>query len=114
MFFCFRDRTLMLRHGHLSPHSKLLPRPDHPPDTRPGSMCTLACEPALADSALHVTDVFLFLLGAASKAIKDERDTPKRRNRHRDQRLLRGGIGLTTGLGWSDRCVWSLCLLFVC
>ena len=22
---------------------------------------------------------------------------------HRDGRLLRGGIGLTTGLGWSDR-----------
>lgn len=25
--------------------------------------------------------------------------------RHRDGRLLRGGIGLTTGLGWSDRWV---------
>lgn len=34
--------------------------------------------------------------------IKDERDTPMRRVRHRDGRLLRGGIGLTTGLGWSD------------
>ena len=33
---------------------------------------------------------------------KDERDTVKRRVRHRDGRLLRGGIGLTTGLGWSD------------
>jgi hypothetical protein len=37
--------------------------------------------------------------------MKDERDTPKRRTRHRDGKLLRGGIGLTTGLGWSDRCV---------
>ena len=36
---------------------------------------------------------------------KDERDTLKRRTRHRDGRLLRGGIGLTTGLGWSDRYV---------
>ena len=33
---------------------------------------------------------------------KDERDTVKRRVRHRDGKLLRGGIGLTTGLGWSD------------
>lgn len=36
---------------------------------------------------------------------KDDRDTLKRRTRHRDGRLLRGGVGLTTGLGWSDRCV---------
>jgi len=41
--------------------------------------------------------------------IKDERDTPMRRVRHRDGRLLRGGIGLTTGLGWSDR--WVLFLI---
>ena len=33
---------------------------------------------------------------------KDERDTLQRRVRHRDGKLLRGGIGLTTGLGWSD------------
>jgi len=43
-----------------------------------------------------------------SGIIKDERDTPHRRVRHRDGKLLRGGIGLTTGLGWSDRLVyWS-------
>jgi hypothetical protein len=36
---------------------------------------------------------------------KDDRDTLKRRTRHRDGKLLRGGIGLTTGLGWSDRYV---------
>lgn len=40
-----------------------------------------------------------------SGIFKDERDTVKRRVRHRDGRLLRGGIGLTTGLGWSDRSV---------
>lgn len=34
--------------------------------------------------------------------IKDERDTDRRRRRHRDGRLLREGLGLTTGLGWSD------------
>lgn len=38
-----------------------------------------------------------------SGVMKDERDTVTRRIRHRDGRLLRGGIGLTTGLGWSDR-----------
>ena len=43
-----------------------------------------------------------------SGVIKDERDTPKRRTRHRDGRLLRGGIGLTTGLGWSDRFAFPL------
>ncbi|KAI9464064.1 hypothetical protein BJY52DRAFT_1184460 [Lactarius psammicola] len=37
-----------------------------------------------------------------SGIFKDERDTIRRRVRHRDGRLLRGGIGLTTGLGWSD------------
>jgi len=36
---------------------------------------------------------------------KDTRDTPMRRTRHRDGRLLKGGVGLTTGLGWSDRLV---------
>jgi len=40
-----------------------------------------------------------------SGIIKDERHTPHRRVRHRDGKLLRGGIGLTTGLGWNDRSV---------
>ena len=35
---------------------------------------------------------------------RDPRDTERRRVRHRDQQLLRAGMGLTTGLGWSDRC----------
>lgn len=34
---------------------------------------------------------------------KDPRDTARRRLRHRDGHLLRAGMGLTTGLGWSDR-----------
>ena len=36
---------------------------------------------------------------------KDPRDTERRRVRHRDGHLLRAGMGLTTGLGWSDRLV---------
>ncbi|KAI0683571.1 hypothetical protein BC835DRAFT_1311020 [Cytidiella melzeri] len=32
---------------------------------------------------------------------KDQRDTVNCRVRHRDGTLLRGGIGLTTGLGWN-------------
>lgn len=38
----------------------------------------------------------------SSKLTRDARDTPQRRTRHRDGRQLRGGMGLTTGLGWSD------------
>lgn len=33
---------------------------------------------------------------------KDPRHTERRRVRHRDGQLLRAGMGLTTGLGWSD------------
>ena len=40
-----------------------------------------------------------------SGLFKDERDTLVRRRRHRDRKLLLGGLGLTTGLGWSDRLV---------
>lgn len=47
-----------------------------------------------------------------SGLFKDERDTVKRRVRHRDGRLLAGGIGLTTGLGWSDR--WVLLNFALC
>ncbi|KAG6816615.1 hypothetical protein H0H87_004621 [Tephrocybe sp. NHM501043] len=64
---------LMLRHGLLSPNSKLI---------------TNASAPAATSAKRHP---------------KDTRDTLKRRVRHRDGKLLKGGIGLTTGLGWSDR-----------
>ena len=47
-----------------------------------------------------------------SGIMKDDRNTPMRRVRHRDGRLLRGGIGLTTGLGWSDRYVLCLFISF--
>ncbi|KAI0060518.1 hypothetical protein BV25DRAFT_938426 [Artomyces pyxidatus] len=86
--------NLMLRDGLLSPHSKILPqnlRSDSPmvlggiDGDRPGSIMSIA------STSMTKSGVF-----------KDERDTVKRRVRHRDGRLLRGGIGLTTGLGWSD------------
>lgn len=48
----------------------------------------------------------------SSGLFKDERDTTKRRVRHRDGNLLRDGRGLTTGLGWSDRFVSNLFLIF--
>jgi len=54
--------SLMLKHGLLSPHSRLL---------RVGEG-------------------------------KDERDSRVRKERHRDGETLREGVGLTTGLGWSD------------
>ncbi|KAF9474917.1 hypothetical protein BDN70DRAFT_884348 [Pholiota conissans] len=82
---------LMLRHGLLSPNSKLLPgagsRANTPLDGRPGSMLSVVSNASVMTK---------------SGIIKDERDTPMRRVRHRDGKLLRGGIGLTTGLGWSD------------
>ncbi|KAH9895641.1 hypothetical protein C8Q73DRAFT_643893 [Cubamyces lactineus] len=82
---------LMVRDGLLSPHSKLVQssRNTTPlPNNRPGSVFSVA---STAGSVMTKSGLF-----------KDERDTVKRRVRHRDGRLLAGGIGLTTGLGWSD------------
>ncbi|KAI0324859.1 hypothetical protein GY45DRAFT_1375226 [Cubamyces sp. BRFM 1775] len=82
---------LMVRDGLLSPHSKLVQssRNTTPlPNNRPGSVFSVA---STVGSVMTKSGLF-----------KDERDTVKRRVRHRDGRLLAGGIGLTTGLGWSD------------
>ncbi|KAI0738244.1 hypothetical protein C8Q80DRAFT_1292565 [Daedaleopsis nitida] len=82
---------LMVRDGLLSPNSKLVQssRNTTPlPGDRPGSVFSVA---SAAGSIMTKGGLF-----------KDERDTVKRRVRHRDGKLLRGGIGLTTGLGWSD------------
>ncbi|KAJ7180556.1 hypothetical protein C8R46DRAFT_586762 [Mycena filopes] len=76
---------LMLHHGFLSPRSKLLPNASPSPRS-------LAPTPSPASSVFPNTDPLA----------RDTRDTPKRRVRHRDGKTLRGGIGLTTGLGWSD------------
>ncbi|KAF9471885.1 hypothetical protein BDN70DRAFT_925951 [Pholiota conissans] len=99
---------LMLRHGLLSPNSKLLPgagsRANTPLDGRPGSMLSVVSN---VSSLRPTFSPFLSSklrpsVMTKSGIIKDERDTPMRRVRHRDGKLLRGGIGLTTGLGWSD------------
>ncbi|KAI8977755.1 hypothetical protein BD414DRAFT_517012 [Trametes punicea] len=82
---------LMVKDGLLSPNSKLVQssRNTTPlPNNRPGSVFSMA---STAGSVMTKSGLF-----------KDERDTVKRRVRHRDGRLLAGGIGLTTGLGWSD------------
>lgn len=71
----------MVKHGLLSPNSKLLPKASI---ERPGSVMSMVS--VMTKSGL----------------MKDDRDTPKRRHRHRDGKTLRGGLGLTTGLGWSD------------
>ncbi|KAF5384208.1 hypothetical protein D9615_003100 [Tricholomella constricta] len=75
---------LMVRHGLLSPRSKLV--------------ATLNGR----DSVASLASVTSTATNTTKGPLKDARDTHIRRTRHRDGRLLRGGIGLTTGLGWSD------------
>ncbi|KAK7030707.1 ribosomal protein 60S [Favolaschia claudopus] len=74
---------LMLHHGFLSPHSKLL-----------AASRSLAPSPAASPASSLFPNI--------DHPPRDTRDTPRRRVRHRDGKTLRGGIGLTTGLGWSD------------
>ncbi|RDB30208.1 hypothetical protein Hypma_010449 [Hypsizygus marmoreus] len=74
---------LMVRHGLLSPRSKLLPQPESQANGRESVV-------SLASTKTNTS------------LLKDSRDTVTRRVRHRDGKLLKGGIGLTTGLGWSD------------
>ncbi|KAG1903518.1 uncharacterized protein F5891DRAFT_1185135 [Suillus fuscotomentosus] len=89
---------LMLRHGLLSPHSKLLPS-----SPLPQARLSIASSKSQTSFQSSFSDVSLLTNNSTgSKHPKDSRDTPSRRVRHRDGRLLRGGIGLTTGLGWSD------------
>lgn len=94
----------MLRHGMLSPNSKLLPQLEGDP-TRLSIMSSASYVSNASNVSLKSTT------STCSKHPKDARDTPQRRVRHRDGRLLKGGIGLTTGLGWSDRLVPSHSLL---
>lgn len=70
----------MLRAGLLSPHSKILRPPTPEEDPRASWMTN--------KNGLKVP--------------LDKRNTDKRKRRHRDGKLLREGVGLTTGLGWSD------------
>ncbi|KAH9896057.1 hypothetical protein C8Q73DRAFT_665068 [Cubamyces lactineus] len=88
---------LMFRDGLLSPRSKLLP----------GGAAPLFlyiddnAEAGRANSVLSVASTAASTM-TKSGIHRDPRDTQRRRNRHKDQSLLRAGMGLTTGLGWSD------------
>ncbi|KAJ3732070.1 hypothetical protein DFJ43DRAFT_1075407 [Lentinula guzmanii] len=92
--------NLMLRHGLLSPNSKLLPA-----SASVDSLASLATDNGVVGGA-RPGSMMSMLSNASiqtkSGLFKDTRDTSTRRLRHKDGRLLRGGIGLTTGLGWSD------------
>jgi len=66
----------MLRAGLLSPHSKIL-RPPSPELKRQASIGSMS---------------FLTV----------PQNNERRKRRHRDGKMLREGVGLTTGLGWSD------------
>ncbi|KAG6336399.1 hypothetical protein ID866_2693 [Astraeus odoratus] len=95
---------LMLRHGMLSPNSKLLPRADDA--TVRMSIVSDVSQLSSVSYFSNASNVSLMSnASTSSKHLKDARDTPRRRTRHRDGKLLKGGIGLTTGLGWSDRWV---------
>ncbi|KIK91204.1 hypothetical protein PAXRUDRAFT_642431 [Paxillus rubicundulus Ve08.2h10] len=92
------SRHLMLRHGMLSPNSKLLPQSAVDP-----TRLSIASDFSLSSYLSNTSNVSLAsTTSTSSKHLKDARDTPQRRVRHRDGKLLKGGIGLTTGLGWSD------------
>ncbi|KAH9938815.1 uncharacterized protein BXZ73DRAFT_44548 [Epithele typhae] len=92
---------LMFRDGLLSPRSKLLPG---------GGSATLSMyldndeQPATGIRANSVLSLVSTSGSTMTKSgvHRDPRDTQRRRVRHRDQQLLRAGMGLTTGLGWSD------------
>lgn len=96
----------MLRHGMLSPNSKLLPQLEGDP-ARFSIMSGLSSS-SYVSNASNLS--LMSTTSTSSKHRKDARDTPQRRVRHRDGKLLQGGIGLTTGLGWSDRSVSSFFL----
>ena len=99
----------MLREGVLSPHSKLLGGMGH------GGRDSVASNMSMSMRfcflvLIPLLNIFQFIVTTAtnmtaSGLYRDERDTTKRRVRHRDGNLLRDGRGLTTGLGWSDRFV---------
>lgn len=77
---------------------------------RPGSMASMRSSAYTARGLIHfLTNKSLADSNITKSGIyKDDRDTVRRRTRHRDGKLLRGGIGLTTGLGWSDRYVLTV------
>lgn len=85
-------RHMMLRAGLLSPRSTIITEAlEAPPPRETGQ------------SGLSARGEALRLKG--EKVWKAE---SRRKVRHRDGRNLRDGVGLTTGLGWSDRCALAL------
>ncbi|KAI8976331.1 hypothetical protein BD414DRAFT_165415 [Trametes punicea] len=88
---------LMFRDGLLSPRSKLL-------STGTATLSLYLDDSAEGQRASSVLSVASSSASTMTKSgvHRDPRDTERRRNRHRDQTLLRAGMGLTTGLGWSD------------
>ncbi|KAL4247945.1 hypothetical protein ABKN59_008929 [Abortiporus biennis] len=84
---------LMFRDGLLSPRSKLLPQSLK----ESFSLEYMSGKADRATSALSMVSTT-----TKSGLQRDPRDTVRRRLRHRDGSLLRAGMGLTTGLGWSD------------
>ncbi|GJJ14550.1 hypothetical protein Clacol_008815 [Clathrus columnatus] len=91
---------LLLRAGVLSPNSKLLPRKVDSSDEEVGRGIGKKSKGRASPNGSVISS--MTTTTTSSKHPRDARDTVKRRMRHKDGRLLRGGIGLTTGLGWSD------------
>ncbi|KAL5478236.1 hypothetical protein ACEPAI_2420 [Sanghuangporus weigelae] len=89
---------ILLREGVLSPHSKVLA------SLASGSLSSRNSIVGTGrDSvASYATNASFGSVMTKTGLFKDERNTERRRRRHRDGKLLREGLGLTTGLGWSD------------
>ncbi|KAI5122029.1 hypothetical protein M0805_008020 [Coniferiporia weirii] len=91
---------ILLREGVLSPHSKVLASVASCSSL--SSRGSLGSMKGLSGRESVVSNMTNGSVMTKSGLYKDERDTDRRRKRHRDGNLLREGLGLTTGLGWSD------------
>ncbi|KAF9262945.1 hypothetical protein L218DRAFT_372407 [Marasmius fiardii PR-910] len=88
---------LLLRDGALSHKSKLLPSTSIASMDSVDSLVSLTSGQTRPGSTMSLRST-----ASNTSLLKDVRDTPVRRLRHKDGKLLKGGLGLTTGLGWSD------------
>ncbi|KAK1224045.1 hypothetical protein PQX77_013067 [Marasmius sp. AFHP31] len=85
---------LWVRDGVLSRKSKLIPTTSNGTSGEVSPSSTQATRPESSTSFGSID--------SKASLLKDTRDTAVRRLRHKDRKLLGGGLGLTTGLGWSD------------